>query len=111
MKNFFKTFTFAILIALIFRFSVASPYKIPTGSMIPTLKIGDFIFVSKLSYALKLPFTNYNLIEYKTAVGNTNYPYGRGVLPDYVIHPASIDIYKNIDTELEYALNLIRTKK
>jgi signal peptidase I len=32
--------------------------------MIPTLKIGDFIFVSKLSYGLKLPFTNYNLITY-----------------------------------------------
>lgn len=55
----------AIFIAFVFRYTVASPYKIPTGSMIPTLKIGDFIFVSKMSYALKLPFTNINLIEYK----------------------------------------------
>lgn len=39
-----------------FRSMVASPYKIPSGSMIPTLKIGDFIFVSKLSYGLKSSF-------------------------------------------------------
>lgn len=54
----------AILLALIFRCSVASPYKIPSSSMIPTLKIGDFIFVSKLSYGLKLPFTNYNIVDF-----------------------------------------------
>ena len=54
----------AIFLALVFRSMVASPYKIPSGSMIPTLKIGDFIFVSKLSYGLKVPFTNYNLINF-----------------------------------------------
>lgn len=59
-----KTILIAVFIALVFRYSVASPYKIPTGSMIPTLKVGDFIFVSKLSYGIKLPFTNYNLITY-----------------------------------------------
>ena len=66
-KEFFdsiKTILIAVFVALIFRYSVAAPYKIPTGSMIPTLKIGDFIFVSKLSYGLKLPFTNYNMITY-----------------------------------------------
>lgn len=60
----FKTVIIAVFVALVFRFSVAAPYKIPSGSMIPTLKIGDFIFVSKLSYAVKLPFTNYNLITH-----------------------------------------------
>ncbi len=61
-----KTIIFAVLVALVFRYSVAAPYKIPTGSMIPTLKIGDFIFVSKLSYGLKLPlpFTNYEVINF-----------------------------------------------
>ncbi len=65
-KEFFdsiKTMLLAVFVALIFRYSVAAPYKIPTGSMIPTLKIGDFIFVSKLSYGIKLPFTNYNLFN------------------------------------------------
>ena len=59
-----KSLLLAVLVALVFRYSVAAPYKIPTGSMIPTLKIGDFIFVSKLSYGLKLPFTNYNLLNF-----------------------------------------------
>lgn len=68
-KEFFdsvKTILLAVFVALIFRYSVAAPYKIPTGSMIPTLKIGDFIFVSKLSYGVKLPFTNINLVEHDT---------------------------------------------
>ena len=62
-----KTIGIAVLVALIFRSSVAAPYKIPSGSMIPTLKIGDFIFVSKLSYGLKIPFTNYNFWSYDQA--------------------------------------------
>ncbi len=68
-KEFFdsiKTILIAVFVALVFRYSVAAPYKIPTGSMIPTLKIGDFIFVSKLSYGIKLPFTNYNIITHDT---------------------------------------------
>lgn len=60
----FKSILFAIFLALIFRSSIASPYKIPSGSMIPSLKIGDFIFVSKLSYGLKIPFTNKNIINF-----------------------------------------------
>lgn len=60
----FRSVAVAVFIALLFRYDVAAPYKIPSGSMIPTLKIGDFIFVSKLSYGLKLPFTNYNLINF-----------------------------------------------
>jgi len=55
----------AVVLALVFRSVITSPYKIPSGSMIPTLKVGDFIFVSKLSYGLKVPFTNKNLIEFK----------------------------------------------
>jgi len=45
-----------ILAVLWLRYSVVEPYKIPSGSMIPTLKIGDHIFVNKLSYGLRIPF-------------------------------------------------------
>lgn len=45
-----------ILGILWLRYSVIEPYKIPSGSMIPTLKIGDHIFVNKLAYGLRLPF-------------------------------------------------------
>jgi signal peptidase I len=45
-----------VLAILFLRYSVIEPYKIPSGSMIPTLKIGDHIFVNKLAYGLRIPF-------------------------------------------------------
>lgn len=54
-----KQLIIAIFIVLILRSSFIEPYKIPSGSMIPTLFIGDHIFVNKLSYGLKLPFTEW----------------------------------------------------
>ena len=47
---------FFLLIILLVRHSVIEPYKIPTGSMIPTMKIGDHLFVNKLTYGLRIPF-------------------------------------------------------
>ncbi len=45
----------ALAIALLLRFFIVEPYKIPSGSMIPTLLIGDHIFVNKLSYGVRIP--------------------------------------------------------
>ena len=45
----------ALAIALVLRFFIVEPYKIPSGSMIPTLLIGDHIFVNKLSYGVRIP--------------------------------------------------------
>jgi signal peptidase I len=45
-----------ILFLMFLVYSVIEPYKIPSGSMVPTLKIGDHIFVNKLAYGLRLPF-------------------------------------------------------
>ncbi len=44
-------------VAIILRFFVVQPFKIPSGSMIPTLQVGDHIFVNKFSYGLRVPFT------------------------------------------------------
>ncbi|PWG63761.1 signal peptidase I [Sediminicurvatus halobius] len=44
-----------ILIVLVVRSFVVEPFRIPSGSMIPTLHIGDFILVNKFSYGLRLP--------------------------------------------------------
>ena len=41
-----------------FKSSIFDANNIPSGSMIPTLKIGDFLFVNKMRYTFKLPFTN-----------------------------------------------------
>lgn len=48
----------AILLVFAIRSSVIEAFKIPSGSMYPTLYIGDHIFVNKFSYGIKLPFSD-----------------------------------------------------
>lgn len=49
----------AFTIVLMIRSSVIEAFKIPSGSMIPTLLVGDHIFVNKFAYGLKLPFAEW----------------------------------------------------
>lgn len=62
-KSTFREYTESILIAvgiaLLLRTFVIEPFKIPSGSMIPTLEIGDHIFVNKFSYGVWFPFADY----------------------------------------------------
>lgn len=51
-----------ILAVFVLRSFVVEPFKIPSGSMIPTLLVGDFILVNKFDYGLKLPVVNKKLI-------------------------------------------------
>jgi signal peptidase I len=48
----------ALLIVFMIRSSVIEAFKIPSGSMIPTLFVGDHIFVNKFAYGFKIPFTD-----------------------------------------------------
>ena len=48
--EFLKTIFYAVIIAVIFRSLFFEPYNIPSGSMLPNLLIGDYLFVSKYSY-------------------------------------------------------------
>jgi len=57
----FSTLVMAVLIALGIRAFVIEPYRIPSGSMFPTLVIGDHLFVNKFVYGIKLPFTRIRL--------------------------------------------------
>ena len=60
----FSSSIFPVLfVVLILRSFFIEPYKIPSGSMIPTLMIGDFILVDKNIYGYKIPLTNITLFE------------------------------------------------
>jgi signal peptidase I len=54
-----KSISIIIFFVLIFRNIFFEPFRIPSGSMIPTLMIGDFILVNKFAYGFKVPFTDW----------------------------------------------------
>ena len=57
-----KSFFPVILIVFLVRSFLVEPFKIPSGSMIPTLLIGDFILVNKFTYGIRLPVVNKKII-------------------------------------------------
>ncbi len=52
-----------ILVVFILRSFLFEPFRIPSGSMIPTLLIGDLILVNKFSYGIRLPIINRKIID------------------------------------------------
>ena len=57
-REYFESIGVAIMIALALRTFVVEAFTIPSGSMIPTLAVGDFLFVNKLSYGVRIPFAD-----------------------------------------------------
>jgi len=52
-----------VLVILAARSSLADHYYVPSGSMLPTIDLGDRILVNKLAYGFRVPFSNWYLVE------------------------------------------------
>jgi signal peptidase I len=55
-----------ILAVFLLRSFLVEPFKIPSGSMIPTLLVGDFILVNKYTYGVRLPVINKKIVDLNT---------------------------------------------
>jgi signal peptidase I len=58
-----KSFFPVLAIVLVLRSFLVEPFQIPSGSMIPTLEVGDFILVNKFAYGIRLPVLDTKVIE------------------------------------------------
>ena len=59
-----RSFFPIILLVLVVRSFGVEPFRIPSGSMLPTLKIGDFILVNKFTYGLRLPVLHNEVVDF-----------------------------------------------
>src|SRR5262244_874882 len=60
----YRGFALFIVLMIVFRSSLADWNDVPTGSMKPTIVEGDRVFVNKLAYDLKVPFTTWHLAQW-----------------------------------------------
>ncbi len=58
-----RSFFPVILVVLLVRSFLVEPFRIPSGSMMPTLLVGDFILVNKFAYGLRLPVLNTKIVD------------------------------------------------
>ncbi|MGQ9921145.1 MAG: signal peptidase I [Desulfobacca sp.] len=61
-REYLEAIVIALLLALFIRAFVVQAFSIPSGSMLETLQIGDYLLVNKFSYGIRNPFTNKVLI-------------------------------------------------
>ena len=64
-REYLEAAVIAILLALFIRAFIVQAFKIPSGSMKPTLLVGDHILVNKFIYGIKIPFTDHFVLQIK----------------------------------------------
>lgn len=83
---------FAVLIAVLVRSFVVAPFKIPSGSMEPTIAVGDHIFASMYSYGLTVPFTDIRLFPQSVERGDIIiFPYPGDKSIDYIKRVVAVE--------------------
>jgi signal peptidase I len=64
-RDYIETLFIALFVAVLVRMFILTAYKIPTASMLPTLKAGDFVFAYRLPYGLHVPFSTQKVLSFK----------------------------------------------
>lgn len=64
-REYTEAFVIAVILALIIRAYVVQAFKIPSGSMIPTMLVGDHILANKFMFGLKLPFLDSRFLIFR----------------------------------------------
>ena len=85
IREWVEALIFAIVVATIVRTYLFAPFQIPSGSMLPTIQIGDHIFASMYSYGSPVPFTDIKLFKKPIQRGDIIiFPYPRDPSIDYI---------------------------
>lgn len=64
-REYAEALLMAVLLALFIRTFVVQAFKIPSGSMLPTLQIGDHLLVNKFIYGIRIPFLGTRVFEFR----------------------------------------------
>ncbi len=91
-----RTVVYALLIAVAVRAFAIEPFNIPSGSMIPTLLVGDYLFVAKPAYGYS----------------HFSFPYSpplfSGRIPDILPHRGDVAVFRNTqDTSIDYIKRIV----
>ena len=85
IREWVEALIFAIVVATFVRTYFFAPFQIPSGSMLPTIQIGDHIFASMYSYGSPVPFTDIKLFKKPVRRGDIIiFPYPRDPSIDYI---------------------------
>lgn len=85
LREWVEALIFALVVATIVRTFLFAPFKIPSGSMIPTIAIGDHIFATMFSYGVPVPFTDIKLFPQPIKRGDiVIFPYPKDPSVDYI---------------------------
>jgi signal peptidase I len=95
IKEYLQPIVIAVLVAIFVRTFVVQAFRIPSGSMEPTLLVGDYILVNKFIYGIVIPYTHIRLFPYHK-------PHrGDVVVFIYPVNPAQDFVKRVIGTEGE----------
>ena len=95
-KETLRTIIYALVIALFIRTFLFEPFNIPSSSMVPTLLVGDFLFVSKYSYGYGSKGTFFGAIPFSGRVAATDEPKRGDVIVFKLPKNTSVDYIKRL---------------